>query len=107
MKLEVGTVLYTNALEKVTITRVTEKQAMVRFSDSYEMKFDREPRDPKWFHSKGSSGYMRVTYSVETPELKEQYRIKGMRNKIKNVDAEKLTVKQLEEIITILGGLKC
>lgn len=78
MLLEPGMVVYGQShysgLRRYVIDRVTEKQAIVKISDTAEIRFDSEVGDGTYFHARGeTTGYGREHFAIETPKLKAQY----------------------------------
>jgi len=88
-------------ISKNQITRVTEKQAIIKINDRSEIRFDREVGDGSYFHARGSSGYDRTSYSIETPEIKAGYEHQSAVSAFKKINTEKLTQDQLSRILLI------
>jgi len=111
MKLEVGMRIYSNerfgnGLQRFTIKRVTDKQAIVEDNygsgNTYEIRFDREQRDSYGFYAKGDkTGWGRVVYYLETPELIAQYYRKTLERKYAKIKVENLTNEQIENMLLI------
>jgi len=98
---------FSNKLVKHEISKVTKKQAVViskygLTGNEYEIRFDREVGDGSYFCARGSSGYSRSSYSIETEELKAKYKRQCLERLFAKIDVKTLTDKQLEEILAII-----
>lgn len=107
--------IYTDArfdggLRRETITRVTDKQAIVEKmngagTQKVELRFDRDVGDGKHFYRRGdtSSTWARSSYLVETPELIARYRHRVLAHAVSKVDFTKLNDDKLQSIVDLLG----
>lgn len=108
MTLEVGSIIYgegfRDEIVKHVITRVTAKRAYARVETSgsgYELVFDRETKGEDVRDFGCHDSWHRITYSIETPQLKAKYHLAFMRRKFDTIKSSQLSVEQLEQILPI------
>ena len=104
MELKVGDRIYQQNYGKIyavfTVERVTKTLAICGVA-----KFKREYQSESWIMSAGDTGKWNTnSYSLETPELKEQLFKQNAISKIQKAKLEDLSIEQLKEIIKILNS---
>lgn len=105
MKLEVGTVIYgygfSGEMVRHVISRVTKTLAMIKVNENYEESFNREFPGGV-FYIRGSKGYDRKGFYIETEASKEKYEKQQLVKKLMRTDFSKLTSDKLKSIMTII-----
>jgi hypothetical protein len=89
-----------NSLYKGEVIRTTKTQAIAKLQNGLEYRFNKM-QNSSYFYEKGNYNYYRDCYHVSTPELDERYKIQFLVLEYKKIDPEKLTSKQLNDIINI------
>lgn len=102
-QLEVGDKIYSRSRWGMgsiyTIERVTKTQAI-----SGNQRFRREYRDPKRINAVGGGGAWNSThYELENEQIKQAFYESQVRSKIRNINFEKLPLKTLEQILTLVN----
>jgi hypothetical protein len=111
MLLEVGMIIYekgawlSEGLKKYIISRVTEKQAMAKTTNS-EIKFVRDIGNKDSICAIGSSGYDRSIYYLETPEIVATYNKETVIRKIKKINLKEVSYDSLCKIYSILSEIE-
>lgn len=105
MMLEEGMIIYcenkyADNLSRYVINRVTKTQAIIILNNNATIRFNREQKGNSFFE-KGSTGYYKDLYFIETPDLKKRY-IKGqLLKRCKSINFNMLNNAQLTQILNI------